>query len=154
MDEDFVHLVMPSPLGALTLFATGDGLTVIETGAAPTTGKGNAVLREAKRQLDAYFDGKRTSFDLPLAPGGTPRQKEIWAAMCKIPYGETRTYGDIAKQIGSAARAVGTACARNTLPIVVPCHRVLGADRKLGFYSFADGPETKQRLLNLEGFSL
>lgn len=154
MDEEFLHLVIPSPLGALTLFATGDGLTVIETGAAPTTGEGNAVLREAKKQLDAYFDGKLRSFDLPLAPHGTPRQQETWAAMCAVPYGETRTYGEIAKDIGSAARAVGTACARNPIPIIQPCHRVLGADGKLGFYSFADGPETKQRLLNLEGFPI
>lgn len=151
MTAEITHLVVPSPIGALTLFADGDALIAVEAGAAPTFGGPSPVLVEAKRQLDAYFDGKLETFDLPLAPTGTPRMTQSWAAMRRIPYGTTRTYGEIARDIGSAARAVGGACAKNPLPILIPCHRVLGADGGVGHYSFADGPDTKRRLLILEG---
>lgn len=154
MTDSFSHLVMPSPIGTLTLFAADGALVAIEAGAAPTAGEGSPVLIEARKQLNDYFDGNRKTFDLPMDPAGTPRQKEIWAAMSNIPYGETRTYGELARSIRSAARAVGGACARNPIPIVIPCHRVLGADGGVGNYSFADGPDTKERLLILEGHEL
>lgn len=146
---------MPSPLGALTLFAENGALTVIEHGRAPDmAGEPDPVLIEARRQLDAYFDGTLRTFDLPLAPAGTGKQKAIWRAMRDIPYGETETYGDLAKRAGSGPRAVGMACGANPLPIVVPCHRVMGAGGTLGGYSFADGVETKKQLLTLEGVTV
>lgn len=108
------------------------------------------AIQETIRQLEEYFEGKRQEFDLPLAPAGTPFQKKVWAALQTIPYGETRTYGQIACQIGNpkACRAVGMANHRNPLLIVVPCHRVVGADGTLTGY--AAGLERKQMLLELE----
>jgi methylated-DNA-[protein]-cysteine S-methyltransferase len=120
------------------------------TGAAPS-----GLAAEAARQLDAYLAGERTAFDLPLAPQGTAFEQEVWAALGTIPYGETRSYGQIAAQIGrtswSAARAVGRANGRNPLWIVVPCHRVVGADGRLTGY--AGGLEVKRALLDLEAGS-
>mgnify|MGYP000773019812 CR=1 FL=1 len=108
------------------------------------------LLQEAEEQLNEYFAGARREFDLPLAPKGTPFQKAVWAEMNKIPYGETRTYGQIAAQIGrpTACRAVGMANNRNPIVIVIPCHRVLGYDGKLTGY--AGGLDIKERLLALE----
>lgn len=148
------HLSFNSPLGPLTVFAENGALIVIEAGAVPGANSDDPVLLEARRQLDDYFDGKRRDFDLPLAPEGTAHQKRVWDAMCKIPYGETRTYGELAKDIGSVARAVGGACGANPIPIVVPCHRVLGAGDAIGGYSFEGGADTKRQLLALEGVRL
>jgi methylated-DNA-[protein]-cysteine S-methyltransferase len=105
---------------------------------------------EAVRQLKAYFSGARRTFDLPLETGGTPFQKRIWAALRAIPFGETRTYGQIARAIGSpgAARAVGMACNRNPVLILIPCHRVVGANGALT--GFAGGLDKKEYLLKLE----
>ena len=107
-------------------------------------------FREAVRQLEAYFSGKLKSFDLRLAPEGTEFQKSVWRALCKIPYGETRTYKDIAESIGNpkAYRAVGHANNRNPISIIVPCHRVIGSNGKLTGY--ACGLDMKAFLLNLE----
>src|SRR3954451_653766 len=113
-------------------------------------GNGSPLLAEAARQLQAYFDGKLSHFDLPLAPAGSPFEKCVWSAMQKIPYGETRCYGDLAADIRSAPRAVGGACGKNPIPIVIPCHRVL-AKGGLGGYSGAGGLDTKQTLLRLPG---
>ena len=148
------YLSFNSPIGPLTLFAENGSLIVVEAGSIPGSGSDDPLLKEARRQIDAYFDGRLMDFDLPLAPAGTPRQKEIWQAMSAIPYGATKTYGELARELGSAARAIGGACGANPLPIVIPCHRVLGAGNAMGGYSFADGPETKQMLLNLEGVSI
>ena len=109
------------------------------------------VLREAKKQLDAYFDGKLTKFNLPLLLLGTDFQKRLCRIMLKIPYGKTATYGDLAKQLKSAPRAVGVACRRNPISIFVPCHRVVGSGRWMGGYSGAGGLDTKTALLRLEG---
>ncbi len=145
------QLSMHTPHGDLTLFDNDKGsLIALDWGWAPLQQKTN-LLVEAKRQLDLYFDGELTRFDLPLAPDGTAFQKKIWAAMNAIPYGETMTYGDIAKKIGTAAQAVGNACGANPLPIVQPCHRVLAAGGKIGGYSGEGGAETKAALLALEG---
>ena len=105
---------------------------------------------EAVRQLEAYFSGRRKSFSLKLAPEGTEFQKSVWKALCKIPYGETRTYKDIAESIGNpkAYRAVGTANNRNPIAIIVPCHRVIGVNGKLTGY--ASGLDVKEYLLKLE----
>ena len=109
-----------------------------------------APFRGAERQLREYFQGKRTAFDLPLHPKGTPFQKAVWQALMRIPYGETRSYGDIARAVGrpNAVRAVGLANGRNPLPIVVPCHRVIGAGGKL--VGYGGGLPVKQALLDRE----
>ena len=108
------------------------------------------LFREVTRQLDAYFSGKLESFDLKLAPEGTEFQKSVWKALCKIPYGETRTYKDIAASVGKpkAYRAVGLANNRNQIAIIVPCHRVIGSNGKLTGY--ASGLDLKAFLLKLE----
>jgi methylated-DNA-[protein]-cysteine S-methyltransferase len=111
----------------------------------------NAVpFEETKRQLTAYFSGQRTQFELPLRLQGTPFQQRVWAALQTIPYGETLSYGELAQQIGqpTASRAVGLANGRNPVSIVVPCHRVIGANGKLTGYG--GGIERKQWLLNHE----
>jgi methylated-DNA-[protein]-cysteine S-methyltransferase len=108
------------------------------------------VLSEAERQLAEYFAGRRTEFDLPLDPAGTPFQQKVWSALRSIPFGETRTYAEVATQIGhpGAARAVGAASGRNPLSIVAPCHRVVGTSGELT--GFAGGLEVKARLLAFE----
>ena len=112
------------------------------------------LLCRARGQLQEYFDGKRLTFNLPLAPHGSPFQKRVWAALCTIPLGETRSYADIARAIGSAPRAIGGANGANPIPIIIPCHRVIAADGSLGGYSGGEGPATKQHLLNLESRAL
>ncbi|MBO6947769.1 MAG: methylated-DNA--[protein]-cysteine S-methyltransferase [Rhodospirillales bacterium] len=148
------YISFNSPIGPLTVFSEDGALIVIEAGAVPGAGSGDPLLKEARRQIDDYFDGKLKVFDLPTNPAGTPRQREIWNAMAKIPYGETCTYGELAETVKSSARAIGGACGRNPLPIVIPCHRVLGANDAIGGYSFADGAATKRQLLMLEGVRL
>ena len=108
------------------------------------------VLLEAAAQLNEYFSGKRREFDLPLSYGGTEFRTSVLDALREIPYGETRTYGEIAESIGSprAYRAVGTACAENPLPIVIPCHRVVPSSGGIG--SYAGGSSMKRRLLDFE----
>jgi len=110
------------------------------------------LLKEAIRELNEYLDGKRTSFDLQLEPQGTEFQKRVWQALKEIPFGETRSYGEIAKLIGNekASRAVGMANNKNPIPIIVPCHRVIGANGKL--VGYAGGLDIKEKLLNLEKF--
>ena len=108
------------------------------------------LLQEAEEQLNEYFAGARREFDLPLAPKGTPFQKAVWAEMNKIPYGETRTYGQLAAAVGKpkASRAVGGACHCNPIAILQPCHRVVGSTGKLTGYAY--GVYMKQYLLELE----
>ena len=142
-------LSIPSPIGQLTIDEKDDRIVAIRWTEAPA-GNGSPLLDEAARQLAAYFDGRLSRFDLPLAPAGSPFETRVWAAMQAIPYGEPRCYGDLAEAIGSAPRAVGGACGRNPIPIVIPCHRVL-AKGGLGGYSGSGGLATKQRLLALEG---
>ena len=109
-----------------------------------------ALLKEAINELNEYLDGNRSSFDLPLEPKGTEFQKKVWNALKEIPYGETRSYGEIAKIIGNekAARAVGMANNKNPIAIIVPCHRVIGANGKL--VGYAGGLDLKEKLLQLE----
>jgi methylated-DNA-[protein]-cysteine S-methyltransferase len=127
-----------------------DGVLVAVHWANRPAGNGSPLLTEAARQLDAYFAGRLTDFDLPLRPTGSEFECRVWAGMQKIPYGETRSYGELAASIGSGPRAVGGACGKNPIPIVIPCHRVL-AKSGLGGYSGAGGLKTKQTLLALEG---
>lgn len=108
------------------------------------------VSREAAAQLRAYFDGSLTEFDLPLRPSGSEFQQAVNRAMMNIPFGETRTYGAIASDIGASAQAVGNACGANSIPVIIPCHRVLGA-HNLGGFSGDGAVETKVKLLIHEG---
>ena len=110
----------------------------------------NPFLLQATEQLRAYFAGEREGFDLPLAPRGTPFQQKVWKRLCEIPYGETISYGELAKQIGNpqASRAVGLANGSNPIPIVIPCHRVIGSNGKLTGYG--GGLPIKEKLLALE----
>ena len=108
------------------------------------------LILQCKMQLDEYFRGERKTFDLPLAPKGTDFQKKVWNALQKIPYGETKTYGEIAAAVGNpkAARAVGMANNKNPIGIIIPCHRVVGADGKL--VGYAGGMDKKEWLLQIE----
>ena len=141
---------MPSPLGRLTIFEENGAITALIWG-GKSAGKPTKLLEDAKRQLTAYFAGKRKSFDLPVKPEGSPDEQRVWDSMAKIPYGETRSYGDIARELDLNPRLVGQACGRNPLPILLPCHRVVAADGTLGGYSGDGGIETKRKLLILEG---
>jgi methylated-DNA-[protein]-cysteine S-methyltransferase len=150
---------MPSPVGPLTLIASDAGLAaVLWQNDRPARVRVRAeredarhpVLIEAVRQLDEYFAGRRTRFTLPLAPIGTPFQRRVWEALNTIPFGETRSYREIAQQIGhpSAVRAVGAANGRNPNSIITPCHRVIGSNGALT--GFAGGLDIKAYLLTLE----
>lgn len=108
------------------------------------------LLEEAAAQLRAYFSGERTAFDLPLAPGGSEFHQAVFARMLAIPFGETRTYGEIARDLGTHGQPVGQACGANPVPVIIPCHRILSA-KGLGGYSGRGGLDTKIALLRLEG---
>ncbi|MAF96167.1 MAG: cysteine methyltransferase [Rhodospirillaceae bacterium] len=148
------HLSLNSPLGPLTVFEDRGAVVAVEWGRAgtPDPSSPSPLLEEARRQLDAYFDGRLKAFDLPLHPAGSAFRRAVWGQMLRIPYGRTRTYGDIADALMSAPRAVGGACAANPIPIIVPCHRVVSADGRMIGYSGGQGIETKIQLLKLEGY--
>lgn len=151
-------VLYPSPIGPLRLVGDENGLTHLLFPEQPTPlgmiEEETPLLRQAVQELDEYFAGRRREFTVPLRPGGTPFQQEVWAALLTVPYGRTVSYRDIAAQIGrpSAARAVGGANGSNPLPILIPCHRVIAAGGSLGGYSL--GLEVKRRLLELEGVRL
>lgn len=155
-----VSKTMTSPVGELTLVASAKGLAAIlwendRPGRVRLNivarDDNHPVLREAERQLGQYFAGARTRFDLPLDFAGTDFQKKVWAALLTIPFGETRSYAQIAAQIGApkAVRAVGAANGRNPISIVAPCHRVIGSNGALT--GFAGGLAAKEALLAVEG---
>ncbi|MBC8338655.1 MAG: methylated-DNA--[protein]-cysteine S-methyltransferase [Alphaproteobacteria bacterium] len=147
------YLTMNSPFGPLTIFEDNDSIIVLEWGRAENP-EPTALLETARDQLDEYFDAKRKDFDLPLAPRGTAFQCAVWDQMRRIPYGQVKTYGDVARSLNSAPRAVGGACGRNPIPIIVPCHRIIASNGNLGGFSGFAGPETKRALLRLEGYSM
>jgi methylated-DNA-[protein]-cysteine S-methyltransferase len=141
--------LLPSPIGPLYVALDGERLTHLYTnghGAEP--GAGDARFAHVQAQLDEYFDGARTSFDLPLAPTGTPFMQRVWTALQEIPYGETMTYGELASELGSGPRAVGRANGLNPISIIVPCHRLIGANGSLTGYG--GGLEIKRALLDHE----
>lgn len=149
------HVSFSTPVGFLTLFQEDDALVALEWGEV-SDGVATPILRTAKAQLEAYFDGASGVFDLPLHPAGTPFQQRVWRHLQTIPYGTTRTYGAVAAALNTSPRAVGAACGRNPLPIVIPCHRVVGSGDSLVGFSGGEGLETKTALLSLEnapGFS-
>jgi len=153
------YTIVPSPIDDLLLTSEDDTLTRLhmsphtgEHGVAPdwVRADDDPVLASAREQLDAYFAAERTSFDLPLAPDGTEFQRQVWSELVRIPYGETISYGEMARRIANpaASRAVGLANGRNPIAVIVPCHRVIGADGSLT--GFGGGLDRKRTLLALE----
>ena len=141
-----------SPVGLLRLESDGDALCAVRLAPARTEPERPCpVLAETARQLGEYFAKQRRAFELPLRAAGTPFQQQVWAALRDIPYGQTRTYGQIAAAVGrpKACRAVGMANNRNPIMIIVPCHRVIGADGRM--VGYAGGVWIKEALLRLEG---
>lgn len=147
-------LLVETVIGRLGLVAEANHLTDVyfEHDSPPPDlpVRETALLVEARAQLLAYFSGDRTTFTLPLAPAGTPFQKRVWQVLCGIPYGETLSYKEVARRVGNekAARAVGRANNRNPLPIIIPCHRVIGANGAM--VGYGGGLEIKEKLLALE----
>jgi methylated-DNA-[protein]-cysteine S-methyltransferase len=146
--------VVPSPIGPLTAVREDDVLVALWMGTPPDADAlgpaDDESFADVRQQVAEYFAGSRTAFDLSLRASGNPLQLAVWRLIAAIPYGETRTYGDLARDLGdrSLAQAVGAACGRNPLPVVVPCHRVVGADGTL--VGFGGGLERKRFLLDLE----
>ena len=151
-----LQYICPSPIGPLSLVEENGALVAVRWNfdlprdAAPMALPSTPLLRQAAAELAAYFAGDLREFTVPLTPKGTPFQQRVWAALREIPYGERRSYKEIAAMVGNekACRAVGMANNRNPLPIFIPCHRVVGADGKL--VGYAGGLDVKTFLLNLE----
>lgn len=140
-----------TPIGMLSLVSDGTSLTELKFGGLNErpNNQDHRIFKETRRWLDLYFNGKKPDFVPPLKSQGTPFQQKVWHELLKIPYGETTTYGTIAKRIGCrSAQAVGQAIHRNPIAIIIPCHRVIGADGSLTGY--ASGIDIKQRLLRIE----
>jgi methylated-DNA-[protein]-cysteine S-methyltransferase len=145
------HALIATPIGAIRVEGDETVLTGIRIGGGGAPSPGNtAAVRAAAEQLEQWFAKEREVFELPLAPAGTARGEELRAGLIAIGYGETLSYGALARVLGSSPRAIGQLCARNPFPIVVPCHRVLGSGGALGHYSGGDGPKTKSWLLEHE----
>lgn len=141
--------IIASPIGALAISATDNALQSIDmlgASAEPDT-TDHPLLKEAARQIAAYFVGRLQHYDLPLEPASTKRGNELRAAVVAIPYGEAASYGEVARRADSGPRAIGRVCSHNPLPLVVPCHRVIAAGGKIGYYSGGDGIPTKRFLL-------
>jgi methylated-DNA-[protein]-cysteine S-methyltransferase len=142
-------IAVDTPVGRLGI-AERDGQIVRVSWSSGPDGDTTLLLAQAARQMTAYFAGELTVFDLPLDPGGSALERQVFDAMRAIPYGQTRTYGEIARDIGTYGQPVGQACGANPIPVIIPCHRVLSATG-LGGYSGQGGIETKIALLKLEG---
>ncbi len=155
-----IEMIVESPVGRLSITEAGGAVVRIawsdheagdragDLGARPGE---TPLLACAAKQLCEFFAGARRDFDLPLNPVGTAFQRRVWTEMARIPFGATASYGALAREVGSVARAVGGACGANPIPIVIPCHRVVGAGGALGGFSGGAGVETKIALLELEG---
>jgi methylated-DNA-[protein]-cysteine S-methyltransferase len=150
------YKIIKTPVGPLTLIANDNALTNVEFGKAPcgTLDAKNKILIEAEKQLKKYFSGELKDFDLPLDPQGTEFQKRAWSELRKIPYGQVISYGEQAKRAHKpqAMRAIGSANGKNPFAIIVPCHRVIAKNGKLGGY--ACGLSIKRKLLKLEGVEI
>ncbi|WP_020590422.1 methylated-DNA--[protein]-cysteine S-methyltransferase [Kiloniella laminariae] len=151
------HLSFSSPQGYLDI-AEDDGKIVSLIwldGSDDLHRDETPLLLECKKQILEYFQGQRQNFDkLPLNPKGTSFQKNVWESLYHIPYGELKTYGDIAREVGSVARAVGGACGANPIPIIIPCHRIIAENKGLGGFSGGKGTSSKLELLALEGVKI
>lgn len=142
------QISLHTPVGDITVFEENGAVVSLEWGWVREQIP-SCVLDRARDQLQAYFDGELTEFDLPLTPVGTPYRRAVWQALCDIPYGETRSYREIAAKAGGSARSVGQANGHNPIPLIIPCHRVV-ATTHIGGYSGGDGLPTKRWLLALE----
>lgn len=136
-------------LGCLTITEDDDAITGLHWNGVPSKGE-TPLLQEACAQLSAYMDGDLKVFDLPLKPKGGELHQAVFKAMCAIPFGQTRTYGDLAQELGTYGQPIGQACGANPIPVIIPCHRILSANG-LGGFSGAGGTETKIALLKHEG---
>jgi methylated-DNA-[protein]-cysteine S-methyltransferase len=152
------RLTIASPLGPITLAEIDGRLARAHIGepasdpdGCESVADGTGLLGRAAAQLDAYFRGELRAFDLPLAPRGSAFQRRVWQALAEIPYGVTASYREIACRVNGVARAVGRACGANPIPIIIPCHRVLAGNGRLGGFSAPGGRDTKSFLLELEG---
>ena len=143
------YRTIDSPFGPLTIEAKDGAIIALEWRRTEEQSD-DLLLVDAAQQLSEYVAGARQSFDLPLAPEGGPLQQAVMQEMRAIPFGETRSYGDIAKAVGAPAQAIGQACGANPIPVIIPCHRVTGSDG-LGGFSGLGGVETKVALLRHEG---
>lgn len=145
-----------STIGAITIESTNEKITRLTIGQRSPAFGSSSVLREAKKQLNEYFAGKRTKFDLPVSLEGTDFQRAVYKQIAKIGYGKTISYAEIASKVGKplAARAVGGAVGSNPVPLIVGCHRVLGASGRITGYSGGDGLPTKRLLMKLEGIEI
>ncbi len=148
--------VMESPFGRLRIAANDSAIIRLTWAREPEipadrAKPGHPLLARAVQQLEEYFAGTRRDFDLPLDPPGGDFQKAVCRAIQEIPFGQTRTYGDLARGLGAAPQPVGQGCGGNPIAILIPCHRVMAADGKLGGFSGGRGPETKLALLRHEG---
>jgi methylated-DNA-[protein]-cysteine S-methyltransferase len=141
---------LDTPIGALLVETDGACITAIRIGTGTQRSDRHPLLDEAAKQLTAWFAGARETFDLPLAGGTTPRGEAHRSAIASIGYGDTASYGQLARLISSSPRAIGQACRRNPFPIVIPCHRVIGAAGAIGYYSAGDGIATKRWLIEFE----
>jgi methylated-DNA-[protein]-cysteine S-methyltransferase len=142
------QLSLHSPVGDLTVSEEDGRIVALDWGWGRDQSE-TPVLNEARRQLQAYFDGELAEFTLPLEPFGTAYRRRVWAALCRIPVGQTRSYAELAAEAGGGARSIGGAMACNPIPILIPCHRVV-ASAGLGGYSGGEGLPTKRFLLALE----
>jgi methylated-DNA-[protein]-cysteine S-methyltransferase len=149
LDVAMPQLSCLTPLGEVTVSEEDGAIVALDWGRGRDQQR-TALLVRAVDQLQDYFDGRRSAFDLPLTPHGSTFQQRVWAALQAIPIGQTRSYGEIARLLGSSARAVGQANGANPIPIFIPCHRVLASGGALSGYSGGDGPSTKRWLLQHE----
>ena len=144
------EITVETAQGCFTVTQVGKAIVALTWGAAgrehPTP-----LLQEAACQLADYFAGRRRDFDLPLAPRGSAFQQQVWRALRAIPFGQVKTYGALARELGGAAQPVGAACGANPIPVFIPCHRVIAAGGQLGGFSGGKGAATKRQLLKHEG---
>lgn len=153
LSQSTPSLIYSSPIGRVAVFDHGSAIVgVILRYQGPDHVSSSKLSMLIQTQLDQYFDGEREDFSLPLAPQGTPFQLRLWGQLSAIPYGQVRRYGELAAILNSSARAVGGACRRNPIPLIVPCHRVVSASGLGGFSGHRDGEwlGIKQQLLALE----
>jgi methylated-DNA-[protein]-cysteine S-methyltransferase len=151
---DRATVTIGTPVGPVRITVAGGVIAAVDHTQDPPddTPPKDKLLRKAVRQIEEYFAGKRRRFDLPVAPAASPFQEKVRQAVIAIPYGEAASYGGVAHILNSGPRAVGQACGRNDLVLLVPCHRVIGAGGALGGYGSASGLDRKRRLLEFEGF--
>lgn len=154
LDQGERRYTFQTPLGDLTVAQKNGSITRMRWKKGASTAANaktdDPLFQAAETQVREYFAKERQEFDLPLAPDGTEFQKAVWRALYRIPFGITKTYGDIADEVGGHARAVGVACGANPIPLVIPCHRVMGANGRMTGFSASGGIEDKVALLQIE----